>query len=63
MFDKDRSRPDLPDEVLRDLEPGDQRTLPGLQGPRQHRSAHSRAEINERHDIVQIVAVIVLVRA
>ena len=62
MFEKDRPWPDLSDEALRDLEPGDQSPLPGSQPPGQHWRAHSRAEIDQRHDIVQIVAVIVLVR-
>ena len=63
MFEKDRPRPYLADKAVRDLEPGDQRPLPRLQAPGQHRNAHSRAEVDQRHDIVQVVAVIVLVRA
>ena len=62
MFEKDGPRPDLSDEALRDLKPGDQSPLPWPQSPGQHWSAHSRAEIDQRNDVVQIVAVIVFVR-
>src|ERR1700722_7511121 len=61
MFEKDRPWPNLSDEALRDLEPGDQSPLPRSQPPGQHWRAHSRAELDQRHNIVQIMAVIVLV--
>src|SRR5580692_6000101 len=61
MFEEDRLWPNLADEALRDLEPGDQSPLPRSQPPSQHWRAHSRPELNQRHNIVQIVAVIVLV--
>src|ERR1700722_13569129 len=62
MFEKDRPWPDLSDEALRDLEPSDQSALPRSQPPGQHWRAHSYAELDQRHNIVQIMAVIVLVR-
>ena len=62
VLEKDRSRPDLSDEALRDLKPGDQSSLPWPQSPGLHWRAHSRAEIDQRNDVVQIVAVIVFVR-
>src|SRR5580700_6939332 len=61
MFEEDRLWPNLADEALRDLEPGDQSPLPRSQPPSQHWRAHSRAELDQRHNIVQIMAVIVLV--
>src|SRR5580700_7981356 len=61
MFEKDWPWPNLLDEALRDLEPCDQSPLPRSQPPSQHWRAHSRPELNQRHNIVQIVAVIVLV--
>ena len=62
MFEKDGPRPDLADESLRDAEPRDQSPLPWPQSPGQHRNAHFRAEIDQRNDVVQIVAIVVLVR-
>src|SRR5580692_2267305 len=61
MFEEDRLWPNLADEALRDLEPGDQSPLPRSQPPSQHWRAHSRAELDQRHNIVQIMAVIMLV--
>src|SRR5580704_8879634 len=61
MFEKDWPWPNLADEALRDLEPGDQSPLPRSQPPSQHWRAHPRAELDQRHNIVQIMAVIVLV--
>src|ERR1700735_3176252 len=62
MLEKDRPWPNLSDEALRYLEPGDQSPLPRSQPPSQHWRAHSYAELDQRHNIVQIMAVIVLVR-
>src|SRR3984957_14852946 len=62
MFEEDRLWPKLSDEALRALEPGDQSPLPRSERPSQHWRAHSRAELDQRHNIVQIMAVIVLVR-
>src|SRR5580698_4582378 len=63
MFEKDRPRSDLADKALRDFQPSDQSPLPRSQPPGQHGRAHPRAEIDQRHDVMQIVAVIVLVRS
>ena len=62
MFEKDWPWPNLSDEALWRLEPGDQSPLPRSRPPSQHWRAHSRAELDQRHNIVQIMAVIVLVR-
>ncbi len=58
VFEQDRPRPNLADEAFGDVEPGDQRALPGFQGPGQHRRAHFRAEMDERDDVEQVVAVV-----
>ncbi len=62
MVEKDRPWPNLSDEALWDLEPGDQSPLPGSKPPGQHWRAYPRAEIDQRYNIMQVVAVIVLVR-
>src|SRR5580692_798763 len=61
MVEKDWPWPNLSDEALWRLKPGDQSSLPWPQTPGQHWRAHPRAEIDQRHNIVQIMAVIVLV--
>ncbi len=63
MVEKDRPWPNLSNKSLRDLEPGDQRPLPRSKRPGQHRRADPRAEIDQRHDVMKVMAVIVLVRS
>src|SRR6202453_5389139 len=61
MFEKAGPWSNLSDEALGYLEPGEQSPLPRSQRPGQHWRAHSRAEVDQRNDVVQIMAVIVLV--
>ena len=55
VLQKDRPRPDFANEPGGDVEPRDQRPLPGFQRPGQHRDAHRRAEMDQGDDVEQIV--------
>src|SRR5580692_669886 len=56
VFEKDWPWPNLSDEALWRLKPGNQSSLPWPQSPGQHWRAHPRAEIDQRNDVVQIMA-------
>ena len=62
MFEKDRPRLDLADEPRGRVESGDHRALPRPQRPAQHGDAHRRAEMDQRRDVKQVMAEIMLVR-
>ena len=63
MFEKHRLGLDFPDQPRGDVEPGDQRPLPGPQRPGQHGHAHPGAEVDQGNDVEQVVAIIRLVGA
>ena len=63
MFEKYRLRLDFPDQTRRNVEPGDERALPWPKRPGQHRHAHLDAEMDQRNDVEQVMAIVRLIGA